>query len=168
MREMLRIVNQMKASAVIDNYAIGGAMGALYYLEPVSTLDVDIFIPFDNAHGNPLNPLGPIFDYLRPLGFAATGEHVEIAGELVQFLPADDHLLREAVENAVEVVILEEPARIMTAEHLMAIALRLGRFKDLARLEQFVGLQAFDSSKLEEILDRHGLSQKWENFKNKL
>ena len=107
-----------------------------------------------------------IFDYLPPLGHIATGEHVKIAGELVQFLPANDPLLKEAIENAVEVSFHDVSTRVMRTEHLMAIALRLGRNKDLARIEQFVDSEAFDEIYLQKILAHHGLSGKWENFKS--
>ena len=43
-REVLKVVNQMQAEGVIERYAIGGAVGATFYLEPIATLDVDIFI----------------------------------------------------------------------------------------------------------------------------
>ena len=34
----------MQAKGVIDRYAIGGAVGAKFYLDPAATLDVDIFV----------------------------------------------------------------------------------------------------------------------------
>src|ERR1044071_9332006 len=42
--EVIRTINQMKADGVLTNYALGGAVGATFYLEPVATLDVDVFI----------------------------------------------------------------------------------------------------------------------------
>jgi hypothetical protein len=33
----------MQSDGVIERYAIGGAVGATFYLEPIATLDVDIF-----------------------------------------------------------------------------------------------------------------------------
>jgi len=166
MKEMLQVINKMRDAGVITNYAIGGAIGALYYLEAVSTIDVDIFTSFDEPESSSLNPLGPIFDYLRPLGFGVTGEHLNIAGEFVQFLPASDPLLKEALDNAIEAPLFDVPSRVMTAEHLMAIALRLGRAKDLARVEQFIELEAFNESKLEKILAIHSLLDKWKSFKS--
>jgi len=32
----------MQADCIIESYAIGGAVGATFYLEPVATLDVDM------------------------------------------------------------------------------------------------------------------------------
>jgi hypothetical protein len=36
----------MEADGIIDRYAIGGAVGTTFYLEPVATLDVDVFVAF--------------------------------------------------------------------------------------------------------------------------
>ena len=54
--------------------------------------------------------------------------------------------------------------RVMTAEHLVAIALQTGRAKDFARILQFVESGVLDSTKLDPILIRHGLLAKWEQF----
>ncbi|MFA6691868.1 MAG: hypothetical protein WCR98_07815 [Saccharofermentanales bacterium] len=43
-REVIEIVNRMEEDGVISSYAIGGAVGATFYIEPASTMDVDIFI----------------------------------------------------------------------------------------------------------------------------
>ena len=46
-QEAIKTINRMQADGVIERYAIGGAVGATFYLEPMATLDVDIFIlPF--------------------------------------------------------------------------------------------------------------------------
>jgi len=45
-QEVIETTNQMQADGVIERYAIGGAVGATFYLEPVATLDVDIFVAF--------------------------------------------------------------------------------------------------------------------------
>lgn len=44
MKESLELINRMLADGVIDRYAIGGAVGATFYLEPAATLDIDIFV----------------------------------------------------------------------------------------------------------------------------
>ena len=35
-KEVITTINQMQADGVIDRYAIGGAVGATFYLEPVA------------------------------------------------------------------------------------------------------------------------------------
>jgi hypothetical protein len=42
-REAIATINQMQSDGIIGRYAIGGAVGATFYLEPIATLDVDIF-----------------------------------------------------------------------------------------------------------------------------
>ena len=42
-QDVLSMLNQMERDGVIGRYAIGGAVAATFYLEPVSTLDVDVF-----------------------------------------------------------------------------------------------------------------------------
>ena len=56
------------------------------------------------------------------------------------------------------------PARVMTGEHLAAIAVQTGRGKDFARLLAFVESGQLESGRLEEILKRHGLVDAWAKF----
>ena len=56
---------------------------------------------------------------------------------------------------------------MMTAEHLVAIALRKGRAKDSARFLQFIESGVLDAAKLDAVLKRHGLVEKWEEFEVK-
>lgn len=42
--EVIATLNRMTADGIIERYAIGGAVGATFYLEPVATLDIDIFM----------------------------------------------------------------------------------------------------------------------------
>jgi hypothetical protein len=62
-RDVIIAINQMEADGVIDRYAIGGAVAATFYLEPVATLDVDVFIAFRSEPGqllaNPSYPAPP-------------------------------------------------------------------------------------------------------------
>jgi hypothetical protein len=163
----LKVVNQMQAASVIGKYAIGGAVAATFYLEPAATLDIDIFISFKDVPKGYLVSLDPIFNYLKPLGHKVEDAHVVIGGWQVQFLPADDDLYHEALSQAVETNVGKVKTRVMTAEHLMAIALKTGRGKDFIRLEQFVQGKIFDGEKLDEILARHKLVAKWKQFNDK-
>jgi hypothetical protein len=52
----------------------------------------------------------------------------------------------------------------MTAEHLIAIALKLGRKKDQARIERFIEIGNFDQDNLDDILRRHHLLAKWKKI----
>lgn len=56
---------------------------------------------------------------------------------------------------------------VMTAEHLTAIALQTGRAKDHNRILQFIESGSLARDKLDQILARHGLLAKWEQFGDK-
>ena len=102
MKATLEVINRMQADGVIGKYAIGGAVGATFYLE--------------------------------------------------------------ASAQAIETEVQELPTRVITAEHLVALALRTARAKDFARILQFVEAGVLNADRLDQILKRHGLLEKWEQF----
>ena len=163
-KEVISVVNQMQADGVIQPYAIGGAVGATFYLEPVATLDVDIFVVIESASGSLIaNPKG-IYDYLTTRGCTIEREYIVIAGWPVQFLPPGTPLVEEALKEAVASDIDGTATRVFSAEHLAAIALQTGRAKDKARLLQFVEAGALDAARFQAILARHGLVAAWQKF----
>lgn len=153
----------MQTDGIIGSYAIGGAVGATFYLEPVSTIDIDIFVSFQQSPGR-LISLSPLYDYLVSKGFQAKDEYIVIHGWPVQFLPPSDALGEEALEQALETEVEGIPTRVFTAEHLVAIALQTGRSKDFLRILQFVEAGVLDVDKFDAIINRYGLLTKWEEF----
>ena len=167
LQDVLAAMNLMQADRVVDRYAIGGAVGATFYLEPVATLDVDIFIDFYPAEGQLIVSPQPVFEYLAEQGYPMEGEYIIIAGWPVQFLPPAGALLLEALNEAVEMDVAGTRARVLTAEHLAAIALQTGRAKDKARLLQFVEAQAIDAARFQAIIERHDLEAAWHSFQRR-
>ena len=165
MKQTLAIIEQLHISGVIGPYAIGGAVGAAFYLEPVATLDVDVFVIFEPP---PLIlTLTPIYEACAKLGYRAEGEAIVIEGWPVQFLAADQPLITEAVRTALSRESAGLTTRAMTAEHLMAIALQTGRAKDHARLVMFVEAGIADMDRLRDILTRHSLLERWTKFEHR-
>ncbi len=162
--EVIVALHQMERDGVIDRYAIGGAVGATFYLEPATTLDVDIFVAFHPEPGSLLVSPQPILDYLKARGGTMEGEYIVIGGWPVQFLPADAPLLEEALAQAAAFDVAGMPARVFTAEHLAAITLQTGRTKDKARLLQFIETGALDTERFQAIVARHELVDAWEKF----
>ena len=157
----------MQADGVIGKYAIGGAVGATFYLEPSATFDVDIFVVLPTASERSLVSLAPIYEYLSTRGGKIQGEHINVAGWPVQFLIPKDDLERNAVEEANSAELDGVTTRVMSAEHLAAIALRTGRPKDHARLLQFLEERAVDRKKLQILIERYGLTSEAERFESK-
>jgi hypothetical protein len=167
MKETLELINQMQADGVIGKYAIGGAVGATFYLQPAATVDVDIFVTLPTSHGGSLLSLAPIYDYLKNRGCVEEDEYIVIGGWPVQFLPPSDELQQEAVAESVPTTVEGVGTWVMTAEHLVAIALRTGRQKDHNRILQFIEQGAMDRGKLQTVLNRHGLAGQWKQFEQR-
>ena len=163
-KEVITIVNRMQADGVIEPYAIGEAVGATFYLEPVATLDVDIFAVIESVPGSLIANPKRIYDYLTARGGTIEREYIVIAGWPVQFLPPGTPLVEEALKEAVVRDVDGTPARVCTAEHLAAIALQTGRAKDKARLLQFVEAGVLDAAGFQTILARHSLAAAWRKF----
>jgi hypothetical protein len=166
-KDTIATINQMQADGVIGKYAIGGAVGATFYLEPSATFDIDVFVSFQNLPGSSLLSVAPIYDYLTARGHKTEKEYIIIAGWPVQFLPPNNALVEEALQQAVETQVEGVRTYVMTAEHLVAIALQTGRPKDFARILQFVESGALNVDKLDSILSQHGLVEKWGEFEYK-
>ena len=167
MKDTLAMLNRMQADEVIGEYAIGGAVGATYYLEPAATLDVDIFLTLPAASGGSLLTLTPIYDYLISRGCTVQGEHIVIGDWPVQFLTPANPLEQDALAHAIGAEVEGVPTRVMKAEHLVAIALNTGRPKDFARILQFLEQGAVNHDELRRILAKYGLSEKWERFRQR-
>ena len=127
MKATLEQINQMQADGVIAHYAIGGGVGATYYLEPAQTVDIDIFVILPFAPGGSRNNVDPLHDYLSARACTSQGEHIVIAGWRVRFLVPGNELEQEAVVGSVPVTLEDIRTWVMLSEHLVAIALYAGR-----------------------------------------
>lgn len=163
-RKVIETINRMQTDGVIERYAIGGAVGATFYIEPAATLDVDVFVEFHAEPGSLVVTPGPIFDYLRERGFPMQDQYVVIADWPVQFLPVGDSLTKEALAQAVQKDVEGTSTSVFTAEHIAAIALQTGRAKDKARVLQLIEADVLDVKKFSEIIARHDLTGRWQQF----
>ena len=166
MKETLKLLNRMVKDGVIRQYAIGGAVAAIYYLEPFDTADLDIFVQIDVPESE-LMILAPIYKYLRKEGHKARGEFVYVEGLPVQFLPVFNPLTEEALVEANTITFARVTTRLMRAEHLVAIMLDTGRPKDYLRIAMFLEQKAVDLRSLKAVLRRYGLTQKWKENEHK-
>lgn len=165
MRQTLKVINELKDKGLINDYAIGGGIAALFYIEPFLTYDLDVFIiSVERADEKNLILLSPIFDYLKSKGYFWKGEHIIMEGVPVQFIPADE-LEKEAVENAKVMEYEGIKAKVITPEYLIVILLRAGRKKDIEKIEKLLEQTDIDRTKLEEILNKFGLKERFKFLK---
>src|SRR5947208_15580890 len=135
-------------------------MGAIFYTEPFLTFDLDVFVVLPQTGGHLLS-LTPIYEALRARGYAEENECVVIDNVPVQFLPAYNALVEEALNQAQQVLYEDVPARVLGGEHLVAIALQTGRSKDRDRVRILHEQAQLDTNFLASILRRHQLEEKW-------
>lgn len=163
MKRTIELLNELEREGIFSRYAIGGAMGAIFYTEPFLTFDLDVFVvlPQTSVH---LLSLTPIYEALRARGYAEENECVVIEGVPVQFLPAYNALVEEALNQAQEIAYEGVAARVLRGEYLIAIALQTGRSKDRERVRILREQAQLDSDLLADILRRHQLEVKWKQW----
>jgi hypothetical protein len=152
--DVLRAANDLVKAGVIQDYALGGALAAIYYVEPFTTYDADIF--FVSSDQTLSTGIPAIYAHLQARGWLMEREHLMLKGFPVQFLAASG-LMEEAVREANTIEYEGVPAKVFRPEHIIAIAASVGRHKDLARIEQLLEQTEINRAMLDDILRRHGL-----------
>lgn len=152
--DVLRAANELISAGLIKDYALGGALAAIYYIEPFTTYDADIiFIASDKtlSAGIPA-----IYSHLQTKGWRVERDHLVVKGFPVQFLAASG-LTKEAVHEAKQIEFEGVRAKVFRPEYIIAIAASVGRHKDLARIEQLMTQARINRTMLDDILQRHNL-----------
>ncbi len=157
----------MTRDGAISNYAIGGAIGAVFYVEPFATQDIDVFVLMEAEQTVVVTEI-PGWEYLKEHGYTQIrGEAIVVEDWPVQFVPVSNALEEEAYLNGAVHDFDGEPVRVMLAEHLVAIMLKIGRLKDFVRAQMFFSQEAVDRDLLLDVINRHGLAEQWADFQTK-
>lgn len=174
LKATIEVIAKLAEQGVIKQYAIAGAVAALYYIEPTVTQDLDILVSLSDfgVHKSGLILLDPIEAELEKMGYTERKDVGILVEEWpVQFLPPKDDLDTEALETAVEIEVPSHfgggpplKTRVLKAEYIVAMAIKLGRLKDLARVEEFLAQEAVDLAALKPILERFDLIPAWKTF----
>ncbi|MBE2204873.1 MAG: hypothetical protein IAE94_11100 [Chthoniobacterales bacterium] len=164
MEATLRVLNELEREDVISRYAIGGAVGAIFYMEPFLTYDLDVFVLLPQTTSGLLT-LSPIYEELKRRGYTGEAECILIEGMPVQFLPAYNPLLEEALTEARETRYAETMTRVLRPEHLAAIMVQTGRDKDRQRFATFMQEAILDAEYLQSVLERHQLTARYDLWK---
>ncbi|HLP59906.1 MAG TPA: hypothetical protein VK186_13785 [Candidatus Deferrimicrobium sp.] len=158
MEKALKVINDLLEQGIIKKYAIGGGIAAIFYMEPILTYDVDIFVvPAEENDG--LLVLSSLYEYLKKKGYYPDKEHIVIEGFPVQFLPVFNELIDEAVNEAVEKKYKGINTKVMKVEYLIAIMLQTYRPKDKERVLKALNEAEIDRELLEKILEKFNLKK---------
>ena len=154
MQKTLQRINELLEKRIIEHYAIAGGMAQFYYIEPSVTYDLDLIVHIADEEKS-LNPLSLI----KEQGYKTENGHIVIEGLPVQFLLAYNELVKDALQNRVEINIFNEKTYILKAEYLMAIMLQTGRLTDRERLARFFVEAEYDNELFHSIIQRFGLEE---------
>ncbi|HEX4665230.1 MAG TPA: hypothetical protein VH207_01415 [Chthoniobacterales bacterium] len=152
--DVRRAANDLVAAGVIQDYALGGALAAIYYVEPFTTYDADII--FVAADKGLTAGIPAIYAHLQERGWPVEREHLVVHGFPGRFL-AVAGLTDEAVREARKIEYEGVPAKVLRPEYIVAIAASVGRHKDLARIEQMLEQAEIEKALLDDILRRYKL-----------
>jgi hypothetical protein len=163
MESTLKVIKQLVENDLIQDYAICGAMGAMFYTEPITTYDLDIFIILpESSRYSLIVTLSPIYEYLKDRGYTEHKEHIIIEGLPVQFLVAEHALEIEALQEARIMRVGSTEIKVLSPEYLLAIMTKVGGDKYRVRiamlLKEYIDV---DKDKLYDILYRFELISNW-------
>src|SRR5712691_6037902 len=162
--DVFRTLHEMESEGVIGDYAIGGAMAALFYAEVTRTYDIDVFATIPAQRGLIID-MTDLYAWARKRGFEADGEHLLIHSVPVLFLAANDGLEREAVAEAQDCDYQGVEVRVMRPEHLVALYTRAGGAGRRERAALLLRAGVVPEEELNAILRRYNLFDKWQEMR---
>ncbi|MBU1853715.1 MAG: nucleotidyltransferase [Candidatus Omnitrophica bacterium] len=165
MKRTVEVINELKENGLIEDYAIGGGIAAIFYTEPVFTYDLDVFLIVKQKPTEKIISFASIYSYLEDKGYSWKGEHIVVEEMPVQFIPAAEGLEKESVESAKDTTYEGVKIKVLRAEHLIALSLKAGRRKDFEKIGRLIDQAKIDKKVLEKILKRHGLYEKFKSWK---
>ena len=99
MREALEALNGLVEEGVIERYAIGGAIGAAFYIDALQTEDVDAFLVLPVSSSGIVS-LGAVYAALTARGGVIEREYVRFGEWPLQILVDANPLVREGIATA--------------------------------------------------------------------
>lgn len=166
MKKTLAILNELEKSKIVEKYAIGGGIAVLFYVEPIFTSDMDIFCLIPAKKSKSIISLSSVYEFLKKKGYKELKEQVLIEGIPVQFIPAYNELVEDAVNNAKIVDYEGIKTKVVSLEHLLAIMLQTNRPKDRERIFLILDETKIKRDVFDKILKKHNLMARWKKIKN--
>ncbi len=162
MEKTFKVINDLEKEGVIEKYALGGATALLFYAEPQNTWDVDVFV-FLPGMGDIID-LTPLAQTLKKKGYMwEKAQEVMIEGVPVHFLVPPLGLVEEGVKEAAIHMYRDVQVKVIRIEHLLAIMLETNLPRHRERIAGLLEKKVkFDEEKLQAILTKHHLKEKWE------
>ena len=143
---VIRLMNRLKKTKKIADYAIFGAVGASYYIPAVTTMDVDLLVlaQTDADYIKTWRELNKYAEKVMDFGFV-------IDDTPVQLLPTSvSPIFADALKTATKVKTGGLTTKVVDREHLIVMFLKANRPKD--RQKASIMLNGADMAYLEKLL----------------
>ena len=157
MKALARLLNDMRSSEVIDEYALFGATAQMRYTEPVATLVADVLVAVPSSSEG-LDVMSGIHEFCVGRGYLPEGESIRVGAWPTQFVPVFSPLTREALEHAETADFDGVPLRVVRPDHLAVIALNVGRAKDFTRILALLESGSVSGLQIRRLAAQHGLA----------
>ena len=164
MRELIQLIDEMLRANVVQSYAVFGALAQMRYTEAVVTMDADILIGVED---DSIAVLSPVYAFCKDRGYLPEGEAIRVGAWPVQFIPAFDALSRDAMKHAELGDIDGLAVRVVRADYLAVMALKVGRAKDRLRILALIESTAVQSVEIEKLAKQYQLEDLWTKFKER-
>jgi len=168
LKDTLNIINTLLEEGIIEKYAIGGSIASLFYVEPTVTFDLDIMIILPKTV-HKLDQLREIYEWAEKKNYKSIAEHIEIEGIAVQFLPAYNELIEEAIAESLEKEYDGVKTYVISPEYLVSIMIQTNRAIDRERALRFYETyEKLDKEMIKKICEKFKLSEKHNQFIKRL
>jgi hypothetical protein len=159
--EIIKLFNLAVKTGTFDRYALAGGLAVEFYGAPINTVDADFLVLFRETDGGLLDA-SAFFEFFRGQGALEVGEHLVFRGSNFQMIPANSDLATEALRTAISVSEKGVPFFVVTIEHLIALKLAAGRYKDRLHISHLLDSGVtVDGPKLKATLLAFQLEQRW-------
>ena len=154
LRNILACLNELKATGIIQDYAIGGGYAVMYYDLPISTYDLDILVLLSGEED-----YRRLYEHFRAQGNKIENVYIFIDDMPVQFLPSYiSPLFNQAIVEADLIAFEDIHAKVVKLEYLIVLLLTAFRPKDRIRVQSL--LDKADKELLLDIIRRFDDEQK--------
>lgn len=151
MEDVFSALNKLVEAGLIETYALGGGVGAAFYVEATQTETLDVLLP---RH---VGGIYPIRTALLSLGaIAEEGASVRLGFWLVRLVQAQEPPIVEAIQAAIPVEFNGIRTRVLSAEYLCALALQSNRIVDQMQVCMFFEENKVDRARLRALAERYG------------
>lgn len=166
--KVIEVLDDMRELKIIGKYAIGGAVAAILYDEPISTVDLDIFFVSAEPTKSLILDMSPIYDYCRDRDFSFDHEFIDIYGWLVQFVEGSNkRLWLDAILNSRTLKIAGFEVPVIAPEYLLVMWILAGREKDFDKIGRVLRGELVDTVEFLRLVELYGFEAEWNKEKHR-